>query len=223
MPSTSPKHLYTRRLTLRRLSTPANPQDLHLFHENWSSRVATMWSMRGPTVTLDESRAWMHELLAGGLEFWAVFLRSESDSSSDDASAAPAGTAADDEAEEEECGVHVGSVSLRLPREGLMKLPPAAQGGLPVEGKSLGYALLAGYWGRGIATEAGRAVVEAFGARVRAEGRQGYIEACVDKGNPASGHVLGKIGFEQVGWQTHDPVWINGAWREGCWVYGLYV
>jgi RimJ/RimL family protein N-acetyltransferase len=167
----------------------------------------------------------MNELLAGGLEFWAVFLRSDSDSSPDDASSAPApaGTAAEDKAEEEERGVHVGSVSLRLPREGLMKLPPAAQGGLPIEGKSLGYALFAGYWGRGIATEAGRAVVEAFGARLRDEGRQGYIEACVDEGNPASGHVLGKIGFEQVGWQTHDPVWINGAWRKGCWVYGLYV
>jgi RimJ/RimL family protein N-acetyltransferase len=218
MPSPTPKHLHTPRLTLRLLSTPTNPRDLSLFHENWSSRVATMWSMRGPTASLDESRAWMQELLAGGLEFWAVFLRPES-------SAGLAGTAAEDEGDgEEERGVHVGSVSLRLPREGLMKLPAAtAADGQPIEGKSLGYALFAGYWGRGIATEAGRAVVEAFGTRVRAEGRQGYIEACVDEGNPASGHVLGKIGFEQVGWQSHDPVWINGAWRKGCWVYGLYV
>lgn len=213
-PSPTPKHLHTPRLTLRLLSTPTNPRDLHLFHENWSSRVATMWSMRGPTATLDESRAWMQELLAGGLQFWAVFLRSDDDSDK----STPAG--AEDDGER---GVHVGSVSLRLPREGLMKLPPQAAGGLPIEAKSLGYALFAGYWGRGIATEAGRAVVEAFGAQVRAEGRQGYIEACVDEGNPASGHVLGKIGFEQVGWQVHDPVWINGAWRKGCWVYGLYV
>jgi RimJ/RimL family protein N-acetyltransferase len=212
-PTTTTKHLHTPRLTLRLLSTPTNPRDLSLFHENWSSRVATAWSIHGPTATLDESRAWMQELLNGGLQFWAVFLR--------DGTSTSTSTTTTTNAEEQ--GVHVGSVSLRMPREGLLKLPAESAGAQKIEAKSLGYALFPAFWGRGIATEAGRAVVEAFGARVRAEGKQGYLEACVDEGNPASGHVLGKIGFKQVGWQAHDPVWINGAWRKGCWVYGLYV
>ena len=218
MPPTATKHIHTTRLTLRLLSTPNNPRDLALFHENWSSRVATAWSIHGPTATLEESRAWMQELLNGGMQFWAVFLRDEStNSSTDSTSAAATATAA------EEQGVHVGSVSLRLPREGLLRLPAESADGLKVESKSLGYALFPAFWGRGIATEAGRAVVEEFGASVRTEGQRGYLEACVDEGNPASGHVLGKIGFTQVGWHAHPPVWINGAWRNGCWVYGLYV
>ena len=60
---------------------------------------------------------------------------------------------------------------------------------------TLGYALSPEVWGRGYATEAVRAMVDAaFGLTAAAE-----IEASVQIGNPASRRVLEKAGFVHVG------------------------
>jgi len=62
------------------------------------------------------------------------------------------------------------------------------------EAVELGYWVARSYWGQGIATEAGRAVIEI----ARALGhRQVIASHFLD--NPASGRVLEKIGFEPTG------------------------
>ncbi len=59
----------------------------------------------------------------------------------------------------------------------------------------LGYWIAAPYWGLGFATEAGRAVVAAARHSLRWRGliARHFID------NPASGHVLRKLGFDQAG------------------------
>ncbi len=59
----------------------------------------------------------------------------------------------------------------------------------------LGYWIGKPYWGRGIASEAAKAVMQ------WASQKQGITEivACYFEDNPASGRVLGKIGFSHTG------------------------
>lgn len=62
-------------------------------------------------------------------------------------------------------------------------------------GAELGYMFARAHWGRGFATEIGRAViVHAF-----ATYDWPAIQACVFDENPASGRVLRKLGFEETG------------------------
>lgn len=68
----------------------------------------------------------------------------------------------------------------------------------------LGYGLRRGFWGRGIATEAGRAVVE----RARAVALP-YLTATHDRDNPRSGRVMARLGMTyrysyQEQWQPKD-------------------
>ena len=58
----------------------------------------------------------------------------------------------------------------------------------------LGYWIARGHWGRGFATEAGRALIDI--ARALGIGR---LEASHFLDNPASGRVLEKLGFESTG------------------------
>ena len=58
----------------------------------------------------------------------------------------------------------------------------------------LGYYLARPYWGRGLATEAARALIE-FGFRELGLTR---ITAAVEVGNEASRHILEKLGFVHV-------------------------
>lgn len=62
----------------------------------------------------------------------------------------------------------------------------------------LGYYLARPYWGRGLATEAARALVE-FGFRELGLAR---ITASVEVGNDASRHILETLGFVHV---RHEP------------------
>jgi RimJ/RimL family protein N-acetyltransferase len=59
----------------------------------------------------------------------------------------------------------------------------------------LGYWIARAHWGKGIATEAGRAVVDLADASLRLP----RLRACHAIDNPASGHVLSKIGFRPTG------------------------
>ncbi|MEA3014349.1 MAG: hypothetical protein QOD42_2894 [Sphingomonadales bacterium] len=78
--------------------------------------------------------------------------------------------------------------------------PPRIVGGIGIQpeaegGHELGYWLTPGAWGRGYATEAGRAMVaiarHALGLRRLVSGH--FVD------NPASGRVLGKLGFRPTG------------------------
>ncbi|UVY85007.1 GNAT family N-acetyltransferase [Brachybacterium sp. NBEC-018] len=65
---------------------------------------------------------------------------------------------------------------------------------LTEHGLELGYTLRRDRWGQGLATEAARACLEAA-----SELRQREVVALVDAANPASAHVLEKLGFAEGG------------------------
>jgi RimJ/RimL family protein N-acetyltransferase len=66
--------------------------------------------------------------------------------------------------------------------------------GIFVRTAQFGYWLGEPYWGRGIATAAGRAMLE----HLKADGRFARLEAPVFEWNPSSMRVLEKLGFERV-------------------------
>lgn len=71
-------------------------------------------------------------------------------------------------------------------------------GGIGLQGESeaeLGYWIARTHWGKGFATEAGRAVVDLADASLRLP----WLKASHAIDNPASGRVLGKIGFRPTG------------------------
>lgn len=74
----------------------------------------------------------------------------------------------------------------------------------PIEGREqieLGYRLHRAFWGQGLASEAARAVMaHAFGPLQLPQ-----VQAFIHPPNAASGHVLEKVGFRQVG-----PVTMHG-------------
>jgi RimJ/RimL family protein N-acetyltransferase len=131
---------------------------------------------------------------------------------------------------EEDPGVHVGSVSLRRQPTG-PTLPPRPEylKGKEVELRVSGYAFFKNAWGKGYATEANKALLEAYGEAVAEEKKVGnkvfYVEASADEDNPGSRAVLRKLGFEEVGWKTEtERVFLAGEWREGgYWVFGKCV
>jgi RimJ/RimL family protein N-acetyltransferase len=195
-----PPTIHTPRLTLIRLTnTSPGSQHVQWFHENWSDHDITIWSLHGPCHTLEESRQWMiHHMTVFDNYFYAVFAKH------DDAK-----------------DVHVGSVSLRRQAEPTLVPKRGDQG----EVRVLGYALFKREWGKGYATEANRALLQAYGAANAEEGKDVYVEASVDEANPGSLAVLKKLGFEELGWKHEEErVFLGGEWREGgYWVYGKYV
>jgi RimJ/RimL family protein N-acetyltransferase len=71
-------------------------------------------------------------------------------------------------------------------------------GGIGLDGEDeiqLGYWIARAHWGKGLATEAGRAVVDLADASLRLP----RLKASHAIDNPASGRVLGKIGFRPTG------------------------
>jgi ribosomal-protein-alanine N-acetyltransferase len=79
-----------------------------------------------------------------------------------------------------EAGKYIGCCGLRAPGEEL--------------GASLGYYFARPYWGRGLATEASRAFINAAFTRLGLD----RVEADVEKGNTASEHILHNFGFKYV-------------------------
>ena len=68
-------------------------------------------------------------------------------------------------------------------------------GPMPGGGRELGYWIARPYWGRGFATEAGRALLD----NARHSLRLGKLAAGHFLDNPASGRVLAKLGFRPTG------------------------
>ena len=75
----------------------------------------------------------------------------------------------------------------------------------------IGYWIGVEHWGRGYATEAGRAILD-FGFSALGLNR---IEAHAFPENPASSRVLGKLGFRLEGLLRHHVV-KDGVPRDGC-------
>lgn len=192
-------------------------------------------SLHGKTNSLEESQAWLQEHFSKyDCILYMVFTKHD-----------PSGQ------ELPFPGEVVGNVGLRTQSQG-PELPPFPNpntsaaptsdqtptdpntpplSGLPVTKplnlRSLGYSYLPAAWGKGYATEAGRAVIDAYREGTEEERRKGevvyYIEAIWDVENPASGKVLGKLGFTSIGVKVAEKVWLAGGWRDRYSVSGLYV
>lgn len=142
-------------------------------------------------------------------------------------------------------GDHAGSVGLRVQPSGpALPPPPFCDSSLgkecpntdstssrtkPINLRGIGYAFFKQHWGKGYATEAGKALLDEYARSVAENKTKGeqlfYVEAGVDQDNPASRNVLRKLGFREVGWKVEEePVFLNGAWRDaGYWIYGQYL
>lgn len=141
--------------------------------------------------------------------------------------------------EQKGLGEHVGSVSLRRQLDGPTLPPPKTfdtseisstpDRNLAIDLRVIGYALFASAWGKGYATEACKAMLDAYASSIAADKAKGervfYLEAGVDVDNPGSQAVLRKLGFREVGWKEEtEKAFLNGAWRDlGYWVWGKYV
>ena len=81
-------------------------------------------------------------------------------------------------------GKYIGCCGLRAPGNGT--------------GASLGYYLARPYWGRGLASEASRALINMAFSRLGLD----RVEADAEEGNVASEHILRKCGFKYVRRET---------------------
>lgn len=197
---------------------------------------------------------------------YSVFLHNPaSPSPSPSASASGLPTSLPPNPQPSDLGPHIGSINLRRtpgPANSAPLLPPprSFEGapevgtgaeltqeevekrvreweGVELKVRVLGYALFAGFEGRGYGTEGCRALIEGykgavgeFRTRVGGEKEGGkevvfYIEAGVDVDNPASQGVLRKLGFRTVGMKVEkEKAWLNGGWKgPGWWITGLYL
>lgn len=218
--------LDTERLRLIRISDPSLDGDhLKWFHTTWSDPTATSWSLHGKTNNLEESQAWFTEHFKKyDTITYIVFTRFSADG-----------------AELPFPGEVIGNMGLRT-QAGGASLPPFSRASAapasdqtpadleverPLNLRSMGYMFLEKAWGKGYATEAGRAMLEAYHEGTREAREKGdevyYVEAIWDDGNPASGRVLEKLGFREIGYKQEEKVWLAGAWRCGYNVSGQYV
>lgn len=128
-------------------------------------------------------------------------------------------------------GTLLGNIGLRTQASG-PTLPPfdppssSPQSTSPPTLRSLGYSYLPSAWGRGVATEAASAVLNAYREATREEREKGevyYVEAVWGPENPASARVLEKVGFRTVGEKREERAWLAGGWKERLVVGGLYL
>lgn len=222
----------TPRLLLTRL-TDTTPDSQHVtwFHELWSDEGISSWSLHGRCNTLSESQDWLTQKLTKMDEYlYAVHVRTAPAQSLDHGQ--------EGESAERICKKEnkemllIGSIGLRVQASSpLLPLAPhptaSPDDAAKADLRAIGYAFFESAWGKGYATEACRALLEAYADfRVRENpGALSYVEAGVDPDNPDSIKVLEKLGFKKVGWiEEEESVFIGGKWRDaGYWIYGLYV
>lgn len=210
-----PPTIQTERLALIRLTDSSlSGQHLQWFHADWTDPDATSWSIRGASKSLEQSHERLVDALQKDTLIYCVFDKSTSDNTPSNP------------------GTHLGSIGLRRQESGPTIAPLRRNDGN--EGKKMdlriiGYAYFKSAWGRGYATEAARALLDAYAASVAEEKARGekvfYVEAGVDEGNPGSWRIIEKLGFEKVGFKREEePVFLGGEWRtDGYWVFGMYV
>jgi RimJ/RimL family protein N-acetyltransferase len=122
-------------------------------------------------------------------------------------------------------------ISIRIQDSGPRLPPPEPMPeGRQLNFRVLGYAFFESTWGKGYATEACSALLDAYRSYcARSTSRDApavnYVEACLHPDNAGSIRVLEKLGFRRVGWGDEpEKVFYAGKWRDpGYWVYGMYV
>jgi RimJ/RimL family protein N-acetyltransferase len=114
--------------------------------------------------------------------------------------------------------------SLPLPED--LTLPAAETSTLTVQ---VAYMFLPDAWGKGYATEAVKAVLDACkkGESFWAPYSKVYVRAIVNKGNPASRRIMDKVGMVERGvyeWRG-DKIFLAGEWRteDSLHIYGMYL
>jgi RimJ/RimL family protein N-acetyltransferase len=131
-----------------------------------------------------------------------------------------------------EPGELIGRVNLSVLSPNLPPPPPPSPSSLscsqPLNFRSLGYAFRESAWGKGYASEASKALVDAYSAsfvKRKESGEAFFIEAIWGRKNPASGKVLAKVGMKEVGWKVvEESAFLGGEWQEpGFWVWGMYL
>ncbi|EDU44047.1 hypothetical protein PtrM4_132950 [Pyrenophora tritici-repentis] len=93
----------------------------------------------------------------------------------------------------------------------------------------LAYQFLPAAWGKGYATEAVNAVLEACGNRRKFWDlyEKVFVRAIVNGENPASQRVMAKTDMKKLGvyeW-VGDELWLGGKWRtrDDLYIYGMFV
>ncbi|PVI08368.1 hypothetical protein DM02DRAFT_1623 [Periconia macrospinosa] len=232
---TIPPTISTPRLLLKRMNDTTSPQQANWFHRFWTDDDCTTWSVQGKTTSPEDSleRMKQHNDKFDMITF-AVFAKD----------------VPPEEGYPDDPGRLVGNIGLRRLKATLPPFPreesAGASGGKENEGegrkkrldvRSLGYAYFSHAWGKGYATEAGKAVLDTYEAAVKEklasssdseeEEVEYWVEAGWDKDNPASGNVIAKLGFKEVGWyveETDELIFLGGKWRgPGYWIWGKWV
>ncbi|KAF2728183.1 acyl-CoA N-acyltransferase [Polyplosphaeria fusca] len=194
----------TPRLKLIRLTdTDASSQHAKWFYELHSDEGATSWSVAGIMKTPEQALEHMAKrVLSDGFFEYAVFVKPQPSELSQTVSPGDAGP---------EPGLLVGGDAVAK----------------PVHVCNIGYGFMRSAWGKGYATEAATALLEAVTLFVKKERPEGfhYVEAGVGRKNPKSARVIEKLGLKQAGWRVEkEIIFLNGEWQEpGYWAYGKYV
>ncbi|PVH90643.1 hypothetical protein DM02DRAFT_620917 [Periconia macrospinosa] len=217
--------LETPRLKLIRI-TDTDPSSQHAkwFYEMHSDEGATSWAVSGACKSFEEAHARMiGRVVERDIFEYAVFAKPESNDSlqsTTDAATEP--------------GELVGGVSLRkMPEPTVPAPPPPVTEGEDASSKTfqfrtMGYGFKRSAWGKGYATEANIALLEAFtrySKKVNPTGLN-YVEAGAGVKNLASARVIQKLGLSKVGWKEEpEDIFLGGEWQtdKGYWLYGKYL
>ncbi|KAK3324804.1 GNAT domain-containing protein [Cercophora scortea] len=222
--------IFTPRLKLTLVTTAEKgSQDLAWYHELRSNEQSSFWNIHGTSKSLEETeKGWKADPPYPTAESphrvsYAVHRLLSPDSA--------------DKTQTE----YIGHVNLRpvstsgdavralaIP-ENLTSLPPSAAAATVVI--EVGYGFLPAAWGKGFATEAVRATIEACKAVTAREFwkpfTKVYIRAIVNGLNGASLRVLDKVGIAKrgiYGWKG-EPIFHGGGWRgeADLHIYGMYL
>ncbi|KAF2735749.1 hypothetical protein EJ04DRAFT_563077 [Polyplosphaeria fusca] len=227
--------LNTPRLTLIRLTdTDAGSQHAKWFYDLHSDEGATSWSLSGTMKTSEQALEHMvNRTVNQGCIEYAAFVKPQPSDSSDAAPLEDVGVGA-------EPGLLVGGVVMRKLDQALLPPPPPpstattdadassqSEDAMAVHVITIGYGFKTSAWGKGYATEAGTALLEAIAAFAKKEWPTGfhYVEAGVGRKNLKSARVIEKLGLKHVGWKQEKEIFfLGGEWQEpGYNVYGRYL
>jgi RimJ/RimL family protein N-acetyltransferase len=180
--------------------------EVHIAPHLLSSPLLNSCSLHGTNSTLQESQDFLVEHLTKYNAFlYCIFSKVSS-----------TGTSL------EEPGELLGQMVLGQKGPTLPPPPPpnASQVSKPLNHRTLGYAFRKSAWGKGYASEASRALIDAYLAYIEEEKKKGkelfFVEGTWGPKNPASGRVLTKLGMKEVGAKVEElgPVFLGGEWQD---------
>ncbi|OAA50727.1 Acyl-CoA N-acyltransferase [Cordyceps fumosorosea ARSEF 2679] len=191
----------TARLLLRPLvrAPEEDPIALERFHTLWSNEQATKWSLRGPSHTLEASKDWMAGTIplpmpTNRIRIAYLVLYADDD----EGFVHPTKI---DEKHWKMAGV-ITLLASNFTLEGEVDAGGPRGPEDPFRAVELGYLFMPEVWGKGVATESVRGVVDAYRRDVEPARRPlcpREVQANVHVLNGASRRVLEKVGFTEVG------------------------